>query len=257
MRKKIYEIIEPARDGDRASALYDFAMLFLIVLSLIPLAVKEDPPWLETLDKVCACIFMLDYLLRLTVADYILKERFPLAFIKYPFTFMALVDLFSILPSFTFINESFKVLRIVRMFRTLRVLRVFKAARYSKSLKIIMRVLCKSKDALIAVCTLAGAYILVCALVIFGLEPESFEDFFEAVYWAVISLTTLGYGDIYPVTTVGRVFTMFSAIFGIAIIALPAGIITAGFMQELEKRQISGAGKGSEQEPEPEQEPEE
>lgn len=235
MRKRIYEIIEPTRDGDGASTLYDFAMIFLIILSLIPLAVKEDPPWLETLDKVCACLFMLDYLLRLATADYILRERTPLAFIKYPFTFMALVDLFSILPSFTVIHESLKVLRVLRMFRTLRVLRVFKAVRYSRSLKIIMRVLHKSKDALIAVCTLAGAYILICALVILNLEPESFKNFFEAVYWAVISLTTMGYGDIYPVTTVGRLFTITSAIFGIAIIALPAGIITAGYMDELQE----------------------
>ena len=235
MRKRIYQIIEPARKGDEESTLYDYAILLLIVLSLIPLAVKHDPPALILLDKTCACIFALDYLLRLLTADYKLRDHSALAFIRYPFTFIALVDLFSILPSFTFINESFKVLRVLRMFSTLRVLRVFKAARYSKSLRIIMRVLRKSHDALVAVCTLAGAYILICALVILNLEPDHFKDFFEAVYWAVVSLTTMGYGDIYPVTTVGRVFTIFSAIFGIAIIALPAGIITAGYMETLEE----------------------
>ena len=98
---------------------------------------------------------------------------------------------------------------------------------------------------------------LLSALVVFNVEPDTFESFFDAIYWAVVSLTTVGYGDIYPVSTLGRIVTMISSVFGVAIIALPAGIITAGFMQELEKRQISGAGKGSEQEPEPEQEPEE
>jgi voltage-gated potassium channel len=84
--------------------------------------------------------------------------------------------------------------------------------------------------------TLAGAYILISALVIFNVEPESFETFFDAIYWATVSLTTVGYGDIYPVTTVGRVVTMLSSILGIAIIALPAGIITAGYMKEIENK---------------------
>ena len=76
---------------------------------------------------------------------------------------------------------------------------------------------------------------LISALVILNLEPDSFDNFFEAIYWATVSLTTMGYGDIYPVTTVGRIFTMLSAAFGIAIVALPAGIITAGYMSELAK----------------------
>lgn len=91
----------------------------------------------------------------------------------------------------------------------------------------------RSKEPLIAVCTLAGAYILVSALVIFNVEPDSFDTFFDAIYWATVSLTTMGYGDIYPITTAGRIITMISSIFGIAIVALPAGIITAGYMNEI------------------------
>ena len=68
------------------------------------------------------------------------------------------------------------------------------------------------------------------------MEPESFNNFFEAIYWATVSLTTVGYGDIYPVTSVGRVITMISSVFGIAVVALPAGIITAGYMKELDDR---------------------
>ena len=83
--------------------------------------------------------------------------------------------------------------------------------------------------------TLAGAYILVSALVIYNVEPESFETFFDAIYWATISLTTVGYGDIYPVTTIGRVVTMVSSLFGIAVIALPSGVITAGYLSEMNK----------------------
>ena len=80
---------------------------------------------------------------------------------------------------------------------------------------------------------MAVAYILISALVIYNVEPESFETFFDAIYWATISLTTVGYGDIYPVTTIGRIVTMISSAFGIAIIALPSGVITAGYLAEI------------------------
>lgn len=235
MRKRIFEIIESARGGDRASSVYDGLMMVLIVVSLVPLAFKEETPALGMIDRACACVFVLDYALRLLTADYKLPGRGAAAFVLYPFTPMAVVDLLSVLPSFTLISRGFKVLRVLRMFRALRVLRVFKAARYSRSVRIILGVLRRSRDALLAVCTMALVYVLICALVILNVEPDSFDNFFEAVYWATVSLTTMGYGDIYPVTTVGRVFTMLSSVFGIAIIALPAGIITAGYMEALQE----------------------
>jgi voltage-gated potassium channel len=235
MRKRLFEIIEAARGEDRASSIYDAFMIVLIVISLVPLAVKGEHPALNMLDKVCACVFALDYLARLLTADYKYKSASILSFVRYPLSFMAIVDLLSILPSFTAVNGSLKVLRVMRMFRALRILRVLKIARYSHSIRIIGRVFRRSKDALIAVGSLALAYVLISALVILNLEPDSFDNFFEAIYWATVSLTTMGYGDIYPVTTVGRVFTMLSSIFGIAIVALPSGILTAGYMSELAK----------------------
>ena len=86
-----------------------------------------------------------------------------------------------------------------------------------------------------AVCSLAVGYVLISALIIFNVEPDTFSNFFEAIYWATVSLTTMGYGDIYPVTTAGRIVTMVSSFVGIAIVALPAGIITAGYMEQIRK----------------------
>ena len=155
--------------------------------------------------------------------------------LQYPFSFMALVDLISVLPSLSIISKGFKILRVLRMIRALRVLRVFKGLRYSKNFQIIGSVIQSSKNSLIAVFTLAGVYIVVSALVIFNVEPDSFNTFFDAIYWATVSLTTVGYGDIYPVSIIGRIITMVSSLLGIAIVALPAGIITAGYMSEIQK----------------------
>lgn len=238
MRKRIFEIIELAREGDRASNVYDVFMMVTICLSLLPLMFKETTPLLHVLDQAAVVIFILDYLLRWSTADYKFGRHNAWSFLRYPFSLMAIIDLLSILPSLSILNASFKVLRVLRLMRAMRVFRVLRAMRYSKSIRIIGAVLKRSKTELIAVGTLAVAYILISALVIFNSEPDSFDDFFEAVYWATVLLTTVGYGDIYPVTTIGRAIAMVSSLFGIAIVALPAGIITAGYMKELEKEKL-------------------
>ena len=240
-RKRIYEVIEASKDGDKLSSIYDSCILITVIVSLIPLAFKEHTPLFSAIDKITVTIFIIDYILRWITADYKLGRKEPTSFIKYPFTPMAVVDLLSILPSITMMSSAFKVFRVFRMlkvmrvFRTMRVFRVFKAARYSKSMEIIGNVIRNSTSALAAVGTLAVLYVLVSALIVFNVEPDTFGDFFEAIYWATVSLTTVGYGDIYPVTAVGKFVAMISSVFGIAIVALPAGIITAGYMEELTK----------------------
>lgn len=241
MRKRIYEIIEVAREGDRLSAVYDSFMMLMISLSLLPLMFKETTLPLQVLDRTAVVVFILDYLLRWATADYKFDKRSVWSFVRYPFSFMAIIDLLSILPSLSVLNASFKVLRVLRLMRALRVFRVLRAVRYSKSIRIIGAVLRRSRTELIAVGTLAVGYILISALVIFNAEPDSFDDFFEAVYWATVLLTTVGYGDIYPVTAVGRLIAMVSSLFGIAIVALPAGIITAGYMRALEQEKQEDA----------------
>ncbi len=234
MREKIFKVIEASDGNDLWSSLYDYFTMCIIILSLVPLAFKESYKAFEIIDYVCVAIFIIDYLLRWLTADYKFGKKNALSFLRYPFCFMALIDLISILPSLTVLNASFKLLRLFRLIRAFRVFRVFKVFRYSKSIRIIADVLKNSKRALASVGTFALGYILVSALIIFNVEPESFDNFFEAVYWATVSLTTVGYGDIYPVSAAGQVVTMISSLFGIAIIALPSGIITAGYMNEIE-----------------------
>ena len=236
MRKRIFEIIEKTTGDDKLSQVYDICMIVVIIISLVPLAFKQETAPLIVMDKVTVAIFIVDYILRWATADYKFEQRSVLSFARYPVSFMALIDLLSILPSLSVISSGFKMLRVLRMIRAMRVVRVLKAARYSRSFEIIAEVLRTSRESLLAVCALAAGYILVSALVIYNVEPDSFESFFDAVYWATVSLTTVGYGDIYPVSTMGRIITMASSIFGIAIVALPAGIITARYMTALQEQ---------------------
>lgn len=232
IKEKIYHLVEPPNDFDQKADSYDVIMLISIVFSIAPLAFKTSNSFFYIIDKITFVIFVVDYILRWITADLKIGKGL-LSYLKYPFTPMAIIDLLSILPAITTLNNGFRLFKILRFSKTLRIFRVFKAFRYSKNILMISNVFKKQKDCLFAMCWIAGAYILISALIVFNVEPQSFNTFFDAVYWATVSLTTVGYGDIYPVTTIGRIVTMISSIFGIAIIAMPAGIITAGILEEL------------------------
>ena len=192
-------------------------MTVLIIASLLPLCFKESSPVLETIEYACVLVFIADYLARWATADLKLGKG-ALSFLIYPFTPMAVIDLLSILPVFNAHNDALRTLRVLRLFRALR---MFKLIRYSKSASVIAAVFEKEREALLAVLGLAIGYILVSALAIFNVEPETFNTFFDAVYWAVVSLTTVGYGDLYPTSDVGRAIAMISSLMGVAVVACP------------------------------------
>ena len=230
-RKTLFQIIEPHQKENAIEKAYDVFTFLTIIVSLIPLTTKSHTGIFMWLDFVSTIIFIIDYLLRLLTADYKL-EKGKLSFFLYPFTFLALADLLCILPSLFLLNNSLRLFKILRM---LRILLVFKFIRYSKNIQILTNVLKKQKDSLMIVGLLALGYIFISTLIIFNVEPSTFPNFFDALYWATISLTTVGYGDIYAVSTIGKIITMISSFLGIAIVALPAGIITAGYMKEIKE----------------------
>ena len=241
MRKRLYEIIEAANSisgFDLASGIYDAVIITFVLLSIIPLAMKNPPAFFETFDQICAGVFMVDYILRLSTADYKFGKHSLSSFLRYPFSFMAIVDLLSILPSISYFSKSFRMIRVFRLLRAFRIVKVF---RYSPTMRMVTAVFRETRRALGAVFSLAVGYILLSALAIFSVEGDTFENFFEAVYWATVSLTTMGYGDIVPSTILGRIVTMLSSVVGIAIVALPSGIITAGYIKQVNKRIVPGS----------------
>lgn len=242
LRQKIYEIVEPrynTNDGT-VSRVYDWVMLVAIIIGIIPLMFREQTRLFYTFDIVSCAFFIIDYIMRWMTADYRIKKG-ALSFLIYPFTIMAIIDLLSILPTFNFVKDAFKLTRVIRL---AKIVRVVKIIRYFEPLRVVMAVIKKQRVILCTVLSLAVVYVFITALIMFNAEeqinPDTgeylFPTFFDAFYWASCTLTTVGYGDICPISATGRVISIISSVVGIAIIALPSGIITAGYMDEIKNR---------------------
>ena len=238
-RKQLYEIIEKDDGSNVWSHIYDIFMFCVIILSVVPLMYWETYPSFFYIEVFTTTVFIIDYILRWMTADYKLGRGVHSFFI-YPYSFWAIIDLLSILPSFQILGSNFKLLRTLRM---MKILRLLKALRYSDQIFLFVKVLQKERKVLTAVLLFAATYIFVTALVMFNFEPrinphtgqETFHTFFDALYWSTVTLTTVGYGDLCPATNLGRLISMFSSLFGVAVIALPSGIITASYLDELRK----------------------
>jgi voltage-gated potassium channel len=231
-KRRIYEVIEVSSIGDASSRAYDVLMTTTVIVGLVPLTLKTDNFYTFVIEIITALILFVDYCARVYTADYKMGFKNIRAYIAYIFTPLAIFDLLSILPVIylLFPIPSLRLLKLIRIFRVLKLIR------YSKTMIVIANVVRKVKTQLVAVLILITIYIFVSAMLIFQLEPNLFESFFDALYWATISITTIGYGDIYPTTDIGRFITMISALMGVAVIALPSGMITAAYMNEISKK---------------------
>lgn len=221
------------------SKIYDWYMLVMILASITPLMFIEEYPVFKIIEIVTVTAFIIDYALRWLCSNIQLKKGW-VSYLIYPFTPMAIIDLLSILPGLNILSPEFKLFRITRLLKIVRLLKLF---RYTDKDELLMHVLKKEKQVLLTVLMLAIFYIFITALIMFNAEPrinpntgaETFSSFFDALYWATVTLTTVGYGDLCPVTNIGRVVSMLSSIFGVAIIALPSGVITASYLEELKR----------------------
>lgn len=236
-RYKVYELVERVRKSDRFLLVYDIIMLLAITASIVPLMFLKDHAIFNWIEYITVSVFIIDYILRWITADHKLgKGRW--SFLIYPITPMAIIDLLSILPVIGTLNPSFKLFRLTRLFRAFR---LFKFMRYSDKLVLLWHVIKKERRILLSVLGICVFYVFFTALIMFNVEPRinpstgavTFKGFFDALYWATVTLTTVGYGDLCPVTEFGRFISMISSLVGVAVIALPSGVITASYLEEL------------------------
>ncbi len=240
IREKINNVVEPRREN-KYSRSYDLIMLIAIAIGIYPLMFRNQYKLFWYFDIISGVCFIVDYILRWVTCDFRMKKNKWYSFALYPFTPMAIIDLLSILPTLNLLTPIFKVARVSRL---LKILRIIKVIRYFEPLEIILSVIRKQRVILLTVLSLALFYIFITAMIMFNAEedinPETgkylFDNFFDAFYWAACTLTTVGYGDLYPISDTGRVISIISSMVGIAIIALPSGIMTAGYMDELKIR---------------------
>ncbi len=246
LRRRLYVILEAGKTGDRASSVFDLSMVFLILANVIAFAAETDValaaeygPAFNLFNTVSIGIFTVEYLLRLWVCvDHPPLRQFgPVAVrFRWALTPSMLIDLAVILPFY--ISLFFVIdLRVLRVFRLLRFL---KLTRFSPALDTLGRVLYAERRAIFGALIVMFGLLLFSSSIIYALEheaqPEAFGSVLRSMWWALATLTTVGYGDIVPITFPGRLFGGLVMLFGLGMFALPIAIISSGFAREIHRR---------------------
>ncbi len=241
-RKRLFEILEVGNDLDHASRAYDFFSAFMIVLNLVVSIMytyenmrTEYGELLLWIERITVATFALDYFLRIYTARFLFEEDVTDARAagKYMISFMGIVDILSWLPYFLPVffpsgTVAFRMIRIVRIFR------LFRIDAYYDSLHVITQVIYGKRQQLISSVVLILILMIGSSLCMYSLEheaqPEVFKNAFSGIWWAASTLLTIGYGDIYPVTMLGKFLGIIISFLGVGMVAIPTGIISAGFV---------------------------
>lgn len=244
-RKRTWEIVEVAKPGDVASRVFDITILSLIFLNVLAVVIGSVESiqarigtFLVVFEAVSIAVFTVEYAMRLWSCTTDARFVHPIfGRARHAARPMSLIDLIAILPFYLpFIGVDLRFLRVLRL---LRILRVAKIGRYYSSLQLIKRVIKSKKEELILTSAVMGLLLVVSSSLLYYCEnpvqPETFSSIPATMWWAVATLTTVGYGDMYPVTVLGKFCASIVAILGIGMFALPTGILGAGFVEEIQK----------------------
>ena len=245
MRKRIFKIIQIGQRGDLPSTLFDYFIVINITLNLLAMFLETFEqlerlfPLFKVIEIVTVSIFCVEYILRLWTADLLYPELSRgRAILKFLRSYDGIVDLLTILPFF-FLSGFivFRMLRVVRIFHLFRI-----NAQYD-SFHIIVKVLIEKRNQILSSLFIIFVLTLASGVGIYNAEhaaqPEEFSNAFAGIWWSVATLLTVGYGDIYPITVVGKIMGMFIAFLGVGAVAIPTGIISAGFVEQYSKNQTS------------------
>lgn len=246
VKSRVYEIITSPEEPSTASKIFDISIIALIVINVVTVIIDtfKIPPWFTStlwyMEVVSTIIFSIEYLLRIYVADLQYPELSPFrARLRYMRSFMAVIDLLAILPFYVPYIIPID-LRVLRMLRIIRLLRIFKLNRYTTALSTIGDVFKRKKHQLLSSIAVVLMLMIIAAVIMYNIEseaqPEAFDNALSALWWAVATLTTVGYGDVYPVTVLGKILSAVIALLGIGLVAVPTGIISSGFVEHLEEK---------------------
>jgi len=247
-KKRLYEILEIAAIRDRISKLFDIFIMSLITLNVIAVILAtverlnlQYQYFFRIFEIFSVTIFTIEYLLRLWTCT--INKNYRNSFtgrIKYIFTPYAIIDLLAILPFYLpmIIPLDLRFIRAVRLFRLFR---LFKIGRYSKAVVILKKLLKDKKEELLLVIFIAFILLIIFSSLMYFIEkeaqPEAFSSIPAAMWWGITTLTTVGYGDIYPITTLGKIVGALIAFLGIGLFALPAGILGSGLVEATRKKE--------------------
>lgn len=234
MRGFIKSVVE--FNDNKLSRWFAFFIQALILLSLITFSVETLPNLkpetrylLRAIEIFCVVVFTVEYILRIYVADS--KPRFI-------FSFFGIIDLLAILPFYLSFGVDLKSLRALRF---LRLFRVLKLVRYNRAMNHFVRAMSNAKEQIILFIFITVLLIYFAAVGIYYFEneaqPEHFSSIFDSLWWAIVTLTTVGYGDVYPITVGGKVFTFIILMIGLGIVAVPTGIISSALTQSVDKKE--------------------
>lgn len=245
IKLRVFEIIEAGEKDDIPSKVFDVFIIFLIVVNLFVIFIETFSipdnyrNIIYAIEIFSVIVFTIEYLLRIWTAPLLFPEKSPAkARLKYIFSFMAIIDLLAILPFY--IPYIIPIdLRVLRAFRVIRLFRIFKINRYTHALSMIAQVFKNKASQLISSVLVVALLMMIASVLMYNIEyseqPEAFSNAFDTMWWAVATLTTVGYGDIYPVTVAGKLLSTVIAFLGIGMVAVPTGIITAGFTELTDK----------------------
>ena len=252
-RNKVYNVIREDDSNPLSGTLFDSVIIAFIVVNIVFIILDtfQLPKWYESISRIVEfladIIFSIEYILRIWTAPFAHPDQKPIAArIKYMTSGMALIDLLSILPFYMplFLPSGLGALRGLRI---IRLLRVFKISRYNDALSVIGRVFKKKAHQLFSSTLIVFMLMLIASMVMYDMEhaaqPEKFDNAFSAFWWAIATVTTVGYGDLYPITMAGKLIGGVIAFLGIGLVAIPTGIISAGFVEESRKMEKEHAAQ--------------
>lgn len=240
IKKRIFDIIQIGTKVDFLSTFFDIFISLVIILSIVVTFLHTFDelapyrPVFSVIEYITTVIFIIEYILRIYTSDLLYKElKFPKCSFKYIFSFYGIVDLLTIISYFSVIFTNgfvtFKMIRVVRIFR------LFKVNTQADAFNVVAEVIWEKKNQILSSLFMIFMLMIAASLCMYGLEhdaqPYVFKNAFSGIWWAMSTVLTVGYGDIYPITTGGQIVAIFIAILGVGVVAIPTGIISAGFVE--------------------------